>query len=182
MATGPDCVGVGSNCSHIRKPPSLQSAAWIRLQIAFPRMHFEKTKREPCFFRAAGTFMQLSHRKYARNAPCWRSSSGTFGATAEYSRTERFLQLREFCLRLCSRFTPSPPSTAWRVWSTNYHADSNVALQKWCWCVHWRHMAPSVMWHQQCGFNVMTDSDFQNTPKYDLLYVLQRLARCKDFF
>lgn len=58
MVTGPDCVGVGSNCSHIRKPPSLQSAAGICLRIAFPCMRLENREKNPGSLKLqdAGTF------------------------------------------------------------------------------------------------------------------------------
>lgn len=69
MATGPDCVGVGSNCSHIRKPPSLQSAAGICLRIAFPCMCLENREKnlESLKLLDGGTFRgaraQKIHRK-----------------------------------------------------------------------------------------------------------------------
>lgn len=67
--TGPDCVGVGSNCSHIRKPPSLQSAAGICFWIAVPCMRLENREKNPESLKLqdAGTFRgaraQKTHSK-----------------------------------------------------------------------------------------------------------------------
>lgn len=88
MATGPDCVGVGSNCSHIRKPPSLQSAAGICLRIFIFLACALKTEKRTLDLwgcRTQERSEELEHRKYIQNAPRSRWSSETSGLKAEHS-------------------------------------------------------------------------------------------------
>lgn len=71
MATGPDCVGVGSNCSHIWKPPSLQSAAGTGLRIAFPCVRLENREKnhESLNVQDAGTFRGARAQKIHSKCP-----------------------------------------------------------------------------------------------------------------
>lgn len=76
---------------------------------------------------------------------------------AEYIRTQRLLQLREFCLTLRSRFIPSLSSLAWTVWNTNNHVDSNFAFTNDADVSMASYGAICRMAHHQCVFKVMTD-------------------------
>lgn len=131
MVTGPDCVGVGSNCSHIRKPPGLQSAAWTCLRNAFPRMRLENSERNHGSLKLqdAGTFQEAPAQGIHSKSSLLEVEFRNFGAKAEYSQNSRLLQLQVFCLKLHSWFIPSPFSTARTGRNTSNHVDSDVALK-----------------------------------------------------